>query len=96
MKFYHFRQNNTYGRWSEDDRVARNVYIQARTAKEANKKAKEIGIYFNGCEDGIDCDCCGDRWCEVHEESTYHKGLKDFYVPFVAYYANGDRMSCAG
>jgi hypothetical protein len=22
----------------------------------------KAGIYFNGVEDGQDCECCGDRW----------------------------------
>lgn len=25
-------------------------------------KAQGIGIYFDGCADNKDCECCGDRW----------------------------------
>ncbi len=28
----------------------------------ADAIAEVIGIYFDGCDLGKDCDCCGDRW----------------------------------
>ncbi|MEV5407168.1 hypothetical protein AB0L20_32150, partial [Streptomyces albidoflavus] len=34
----------------------------------ANSRALGLGIYFNGCVDGRDCRCCGDRWNAVHED----------------------------
>ena len=34
---------------------------------EANTKACDIGIYFDGVANGADCECCGDRWRESDE-----------------------------
>ena len=61
-KFFHFRQNNSGGSFKVNEAVAHNVIIEAYSAKEANARAVEIGIYFNGCDTGADCNCCGDRW----------------------------------
>ena len=39
------------------------VWVMAESADEANYKAKKYaGVYFDGCDQGIDCECCGDRW----------------------------------
>ena len=61
-KFYHFRQNNSGGVFEANDTVAHNVIIEAVCPEHANSLAKNIGLYFDGCESGMDCDCCGDRW----------------------------------
>lgn len=59
-----FYQNNSGGSFAfnENDGITHYVIIEADSAEEANKKAQSIGIYFDGCEEGMDCDCCGDRW----------------------------------
>lgn len=69
-RYFHFSQNNSGGSFDISDSVAHHVIIQAYDAKDANRIAENIGIYFNGCETGADCDCCGDRWGEqwVNEE----------------------------
>jgi hypothetical protein len=61
-KYFHYSQNNSGGSFDIDDKVAHHVIIQAHSASEANKLAEDVGIYFNGCDDGRDCSCCGDRW----------------------------------
>lgn len=38
------------------------MIVEAMNADQTNGIAEGIGIYFNGCDDGRDCDCCGDRW----------------------------------
>ena len=63
-KYFHFRQNNSGGSFDIDDKVAHHVIIQAHSATEANRLAVDVGIYFDGCESGSDCSCCGDRWYE--------------------------------
>lgn len=68
LKFYHFRQNNSGGSFDVNDNVNVHVLIQAHSASEANGRAEEIGIYFDGVEDGCDCDCCGDRWYRASED----------------------------
>lgn len=62
MKFYEFRQNNSGGSFHVDDQLTVRVIIEADTADEANSKAEDLGMYWNGCEKGQDCECCGDRW----------------------------------
>ena len=61
-KFYEFGQNNTGGPFDVDDQVCHFVIIEALSANDANRRAEDIGIYFDGCDDGRDCVCCGDRW----------------------------------
>lgn len=62
MKFYEFTQNNSGGNFITDDDVCHRLLIEAGDVDEATEKALELGVYFDGVESGIDCDCCGDRW----------------------------------
>lgn len=73
MPFYTFTQNNSGGHYHRDDKVTQHVIIEADTSFLANKKAEEIGIYFNGCEDLTDCPCCGDRWYKTDERDADEK-----------------------
>lgn len=70
--WYEFSQNNSGGIFQIDDSVSVYVLIQATSYVEANNKAEDIGIYFDGCDTGRDCDCCGDRW---HEERWPMEGF---------------------
>lgn len=65
LNWYEFDQNNSGGVFIMDDDVGIKVFIQAESDGVANQKAEDVGIYFDGCEQGIDCDCCGDRWYRV-------------------------------
>ena len=67
-RYFHFSQNNSGGSFDINERVAHHVIIQAHSADEANSLAVKVGIYFDGCESGSDCHCCGDRWSEVWGE----------------------------
>ena len=61
--YYHFRQNNSGGSFHFDDRgITINVIVEAESERVAIARAEDIGLYFDGCEKGMDCDCCGDRW----------------------------------
>lgn len=77
-EWYMFDQNNSGGSFRVNDDVTVYVLIQAASVKEANIKAEDIGIYFDGCSNGWDCDCCGDRWHEAH-------GAMDSFVTFGSY-----------
>ena len=72
MMFFEFDQNNSGGTFLIDDNIGigPRVWIEAESAEHADEKAAEIGIYFNGGDDGRDCPCCGDRWYEAR-----HKGV---------------------
>lgn len=62
--YYTYAQNNTGGFW----RGPQYVIIKADSAADANEKAEWNGIYFNGVNLELDCECCGDRWCRVLEK----------------------------
>src|SRR4051794_4942961 len=59
--FFHFRQNNSYGRFDIDltRGISSDVLIQADDIAEAFERAETMGLYFDGAGD---CPCCGDRW----------------------------------
>jgi hypothetical protein len=63
MPFYEYRQNNSGGGFDfdADAGISVNVIIEADSAEAANRKAEDIGLYFDG--EG-DCSCCGYRWYE--------------------------------
>jgi hypothetical protein len=66
-KFYTYRQNNSGGSFIGP--LA--VIIEAKNADEADALAEhKAGVYFNGCDDGRDCSCCGDRWGRASD--SYH------------------------
>jgi len=73
LKWYNFRQNNSGGSFTIMNKVDVNVIVQAHSAHEANILAEEIGIYFDGCLDGLDCGCCGDRWSTTYESGGTDK-----------------------
>ena len=100
MKFYYYDQNNSGGSFDKD--FGYGIIIEAETAEKADEKAEEIGLYFDGCEDGLDCPCCGDRWSRAIERfgydepsmyTTKHNRNGEVYLSWdmavTIYYANG-------
>lgn len=92
--WFHFRQNNTGGSFTQNNDVDVNVFIEADTPEMANNKALDVGIYFDGVAKGRDCECCGDRWCEVDAwekvdrvPPSYFK--RDDLNKSIFYYKNG-------
>ena len=71
MKWYEFDQNNSGGNFVTNDKLCHRIFIEAEDADAANKKAEELGIYFNGVEEGKDCPCCGDRWYSAGNGLTF-------------------------
>lgn len=70
MKFYTFDQNNSGGGFDffPNEGISHHVIIEASSADDANDKAESIGLYFDGCEAGRDCECCGDRWYRARKD----------------------------
>lgn len=68
MKWFEYHQNNSGG---SHIAPAINVHIEAESPMAANALAETVGLYWNGCDSGQDCPCCGDRWYELSE---YDKG----------------------
>ena len=67
-RFYNYRQNNSGGSFELNDDVSYNVIIEANSGAEADERAEEIGMYFDGCDKEMDCPCCGDRWYSAQGE----------------------------
>ena len=64
MNFYMWRQNNTGGSFITDGDLSRFVVIEAEDYVQAEEKALNLGIYYDGVDKDYDCSCCGDRWYE--------------------------------
>lgn len=56
--FYTYHQNNSGGFFKGPSIVI----VEADSHEEADEIAQENGVYFDGVDKGIDCECCGDRW----------------------------------
>jgi hypothetical protein len=72
--FYEFKQNNTGGSFDVDDKLCNRLFIEANSRTDAIFKAEELGIYFNGTQNGRDCSCCGDRWYEPDDGTDLASG----------------------
>ena len=79
LKWYQLDQNNSGGFFDADDAVCHRLFIEAKDDETAEKIAEDIGFYWDGVENGIDCRCCGDRWSGVMEvEFPLHYGKITF------------------
>lgn len=84
--FYCFKQNNSGGSFDfdEDKGITHFVIIEGNTLEDILNKAESIGIYFNGVENEMDCECCGDRWYVPWKEDLedtpkiYEEDIKDY------------------
>ena len=68
MSFYTFSQNNCGVLIGPEY-----IIIEADSSDDANEIAEEHGIYFNGCQTGDDCGCCGDRWAQATKYDATEK-----------------------
>lgn len=71
-KWFYFDQNNSGGSFDHDasQGIGYGLFIEATDAGHANYRAESIGLYFNGCDEGVDCECCGDRWSPASESDA--------------------------
>ena len=82
MKFYELSQNNSGGSFDVNDKLCHRLFIEAESEKAALEIAEDLGCYWNGVDDGMDCECCGDRWYKSADEvdlekmNTEWKGLE--------------------
>jgi hypothetical protein len=67
MKFYELVQNNSGGSFAVNDDVTHRILVEAGEYKEAISIFESLGVYWNGVEEGMDCECCGDRWYSPSE-----------------------------
>jgi hypothetical protein len=89
-KFYTFDQHNSGGKFINNDTLGHYVIIEAVDMQDAIRRAEQVGIYFNGVAEGIDCGCCGDRWTTPWEDDVaptpmiYDTEVGDvYYVEFM-------------
>ena len=80
MAWFEWSQNNSGGSFINDGKVTHRVWIEAHTLREAEAKAFDLGIYYNGCADGRDCSCCGDRWYSP-EQYEFPMDYRDYSYP---------------
>ena len=86
MSYFKFRQNNSFGHFVGTPLV----FVQADNADDANRIAQDYRIYFNCVADGVDCDCCGDRWYPVHDGDAQDQPSSYGYGGGVTIYSDGD------
>jgi hypothetical protein len=69
-KFYEITQNNSGGSFDVDDKLCHRLFIEADNANIAASIAENLGCYWDGCYNDMDCPCCGDRWYKPGEGSV--------------------------
>lgn len=75
-QFFTFSQNNSGGSFVfKKEGITHYVVIEAVDANHAASRAEEIGLYFNGCDSGQDCECCGDRWYRPYRDDGDKKPM---------------------
>ncbi|HWL72116.1 MAG TPA: hypothetical protein VNS22_27555 [Geminicoccus sp.] len=67
-QWYSFNQNGSGGVFKGP---ALTVLIEATSREQANALAQMHNVYFDGCDKGLDCSCCGDRWGPTWDEDGY-------------------------
>ena len=84
QKFFEIGQNNSGGSFDTDKFLCHRLIIEADSAEEADKFAEDhLGVYFNGCSNGMDCSCCGDRWSGSDEIEISKKMKQVGYEVYV-------------
>lgn len=78
MPWFHYHQNNSGGFFERG--MPHNLFVEAESAHVANARAAEVGVYFDGCDWGIDCDCCGDRWSRARGPDDLPTDRDDYYA----------------
>ncbi len=73
--FYTYEQNKR-GVSIVNEHIKHYVIIEAASAKEADEKAENVGIYFDGVDKEIDYPWRGDRWSRAEDPSFGSKGTK--------------------
>lgn len=81
--FYEYSQNNSGGSFVVNDEVCHRLFIEAESADEANRKAEQLGCYWDGVEKGRDCPCCGDRWYSAWDDDAIDLArMSDLYEKY--------------
>jgi len=87
--FYTYNQSNPGGKFVNNDKVGQYVIIESDSADDANSRAENVGIYFDGCDDGTDCSCCGDRWHKAELSDSKGNPEPGIYGQSIEEFTNG-------
>jgi hypothetical protein len=81
--FHQFNQNNSGGHFDFDPvaGITHHVLIEGEAVSDVVEKALAIGIYFDGCDAGMDCGCCGDRWYQPWSDAQLDKEPTVYSTP---------------
>ena len=100
LKLFVVHQNNSGGSYCVNDfnGTGERVFVLAKDEYSALDllEGKSV-VYFDGVSQGLDCECCGDRWWRYAEEVEYENNkVVSFYsfdeaYDFVVYYVKNDR-----
>lgn len=82
LQWFTYSQNNSGGRFHKD--MPLYLHVEAPSADMANARAVEQGAYFDGCEQGMDCECCGDRWSDAYGEGYEDRPEPGLDSPFMS------------
>lgn len=92
-KFYTFSQNNSGGSFSKP---AIFLIVEASNSDEAANIAMNHGVYFNGVDGEMDCECCGDRWYDSPDvsdtPSIYGKTPEEYMKNSITSYFASDEV----
>tara|TARA_Y100001949_G_C15812604_1_gene254149 strand:+ start:168 stop:473 length:306 start_codon:yes stop_codon:yes gene_type:complete len=87
---YSFNQNNSFGTYHGPAITI--IVVDAKDQSHALDTAKKAGLYLNGVADGVDCDCCGDRWHSYAYEHDTLQEAKDTALLLTSEYAVEDSV----
>jgi len=93
LSWYEFTQNNSGGSFEVDDKLCHRIFIEDENYENAKERALDMGVYFDGCDAGIDCPCCGDRWSDWENKVEFpikydSKNIFTEIIPYAQYLAN--------
>lgn len=103
--FYTFGQNNSGGSFITDAVCGVGVYVIVEAVSSDDACDRFLAIsddtYFDGVSKGLDCECCGSRWCSVPDyfeefPSVCHKDVGGgvYYQDPMFYWYSDEEEDC--
>jgi hypothetical protein len=80
-------QNNSGGSFDTTDTLCHRLFIEAENDAAAEAKAESLGCYWDGCENDMDCPCCGDRWSRPWHAITLPTEIGERTITTIEEYA---------
>ena len=75
--WFEYDQSNPGGSYLSD--MPRTVLVEGKDADDADSRAEEVGVYFEGIDSGRDCSCCNDRWSRAYDDN---EGRESAYLEY--------------